>query len=578
MCGRLLFSSLFPHGTDRILLAVCAGSAFFCPPAADVARGQVLINEIYYDHPGTDEGFEFVELMNVSESPASLREYSIEFHNGAGEGWTPVWSGGAGDSIAASGLFLIGEPRVDPHPDSIVQLNLQNGPDAVRLLKGGVQVDVLGYGPLDDPLYYEAGCAPDVPAGSSLGRIPDGRDTDDNLADFKQLKPSPGRLNLPLRDLSIHSDPGFERVVEPGEVSAISFIVRNDGIRNVEANEFALEVRDSSALSVELIAGIGGAAIAPGESWRFECPAALQYGYHWITASIRHPGDERPWNDSLTTVVRAGNPGVVISEVMSYPGDDCPQYIELYNCAGEPADPAGWRIRDCSHEPQAIADSARVLPSHAYAVVTHDAEGLAAAFVRLDPERVIEIEGTWPSLNHTGTASFADSIVITDRFGLAVDRAAYPPQESRTKGTSIERADLYPGERMHTWILSSSPEGGTPGGENSVFMERPPSGPGMTLSPNPFELGTEALLIEIPFLPRVERVVVAVYDIHGSVVREAGTACGLPAVFVWDGKRADGTDVDSGIYVVACEEFFAGNERRVERAVVGCGKSGSKKR
>jgi hypothetical protein len=578
MCGRSLLSSISLCRIVCFLLAVCSGGVLFSLVAAERARGQVVINEIYYDHPGSDAGFEFIELMNVGAGPAPLKEYSIEFHNGAGEGWTAIWSGAADDSIAAAGLFLIGGSSVIPAPDSQAQLNLQNGPDAIRLLRSGAQADLVGYGSLDDPFFYEAQCAPDVPAGMSLGRMPDGRDTDDNLMDFQELVPSPARRNLPRTDLSIHADPGSERVIESEGGAPISLYVRNNGVAGVGEDEFVVEVRDSSALSVELLARIAGPAVAPGESRRIRCDAFLRRGHHWITALLQHPDDERAWNDTLTMVVRAGYPGVVISEAMSYPREGCPQYIELYNSAGEPVDLAGWRIRDGSHEPQTIVSAAHVLASHAYAVVTSDGAGLAAAFSSLDPERVIDIEGSWPYLNHTGSGSPADSIVIADRYGLPVDRTAYPGQDSGTRGTSFERADLYPGARTHTWVLCAAPEGGTPGVENRIFIAAPLSGGGIAVTPNPFELGRESLLIEIPRIPQVERVIVSIYDIHGLAVHEAGVASTLPAVFVWDGKRTDGSDVGSGIYVVACEEFLAGNKRRVERVVVGCGKSGSKRK
>ena len=57
-----------------------------------LAVSQILLNEVYYDHPGSDTGHEFIELMNVSMVPVLLTGYEIEFHDGASGTWKRIWS------------------------------------------------------------------------------------------------------------------------------------------------------------------------------------------------------------------------------------------------------------------------------------------------------------------------------------------------------------------------------------------------------------------------------------------------------------------------------------------------------
>jgi len=43
-----------------------------------IAAPPVVINEVFYDAAGSDGGFEFVELLNRSDSPLSLAGYRLE--------------------------------------------------------------------------------------------------------------------------------------------------------------------------------------------------------------------------------------------------------------------------------------------------------------------------------------------------------------------------------------------------------------------------------------------------------------------------------------------------------------------
>ena len=149
------------------VLACCAISAR--------CRARVLINELYYDHPGTDTGHEFIELINSSIAPADISGAAIEFHNGTGTTWTLVCKFPAASTIAPDGLFVVGGNLVLPLPHAVITYSLQNGPDAIRLVDAeGHVLDTVGYGALDDPAYVETMGAAKVPAGKSIARALDG--------------------------------------------------------------------------------------------------------------------------------------------------------------------------------------------------------------------------------------------------------------------------------------------------------------------------------------------------------------------------------------------------------------------
>lgn len=168
--------------TTFIALALCA------PPL------HPLIAEVCYDAIGDDTGYEFVELFNPSPLPFPLAGARLEAGDGAGaDRWTVRWTGASTDTIGAGARFVIGGIHVRPPANSLVQLDLQNGPDAVRMTWPDGTSEVVGYGALVWPEYLCGAPAPDVPSGLSLARTPDDADHGSNAADFVAATPLPGR-------------------------------------------------------------------------------------------------------------------------------------------------------------------------------------------------------------------------------------------------------------------------------------------------------------------------------------------------------------------------------------------------
>ncbi|MBZ0266676.1 hypothetical protein K8I85_00835, partial [bacterium] len=203
--------------------------------------GPVVLNEVHYDPAGADGGREYVELaagvvgddeggIRREEGDGSLAGWRLETGNGAapdGE-WKVAWIGAPGDRLE-DGLFAVGEGGVVPPPDAVVELDLQNGPDACRLVSPDGVVDVCGWGsPLPEGL-YEGAPATDVASGRSLSRQPDGRDTGNNAADFADAAPSPGAFNAPERWLVVERVEWPPADAPPGAQWRFRWSVRNRG-------------------------------------------------------------------------------------------------------------------------------------------------------------------------------------------------------------------------------------------------------------------------------------------------------------------------------------------------------------
>jgi hypothetical protein len=538
---------------------------------------QIRINEIYYDHPGRDDGHEFIELVNLGSVPGSLSGYALEFHDGNTEGWRVLWAGAQTDSIAPGGLFVVGGEFVTPPPDRTIGLVMQNGPDAVRLFVNDSDVDRVGYGELIGSQYYEGESAPDVSAGLSLGRYPDGYDTDNNAVDFRPLTPSPGRFNRPHRDvaLSLASGTGSVVVIDEGISDELRVKVLNRGLEQVIERSVAIDIVDSFGVFVEqLDSTVNPRMIAVDDSIEVVFALTLEPGYHHLTVIATYEDDDRPGNNTLALLRRVGHQPLLVSEVMSFPAVGCPQYVELFNASVRAYEFSGHWLRDGAHQPVVITSAITLIPPRGHIVVTDDESSLRVCFPSLDEDLVVETEGSWPLLNHSGSGVEADSIVVLDRFRLPVERVAYPPQAADSRGRSLERVDLYPGERPHVWILSSATGGGSPGRENRRGIFDAPRAKSISVVPNPFDAtGGGEVLVTVPAKSEPTRALVQLFDVRGRRVCEIGSSTALPYVFVWGGRDEHGRLITSGIYIVACEFYgLETGSRVVERVVLGCGR------
>lgn len=165
------------------------------PPAggaalsAQVAAGEPMLNEVYYDSVSTDTGT-FIELKGPAGK--SLSGYTLAAFDTAGTQYRTVTLSG---SIPASGYFVVAQDTTVPNRTLVSSgTDLNNGSASLRLLKSGAVIDALAYGTPTSGR-GEGSRAPTTGAGSALARVPDGQDTNVNSADFRVQAATPGASN-----------------------------------------------------------------------------------------------------------------------------------------------------------------------------------------------------------------------------------------------------------------------------------------------------------------------------------------------------------------------------------------------
>ncbi|PTA66860.1 Gldg family protein [Deinococcus arcticus] len=173
-----------------LLLPACGRTAQGSAPlAALAAAGEPVLNELYYDAPGTDAGT-FIELKGPAGK--SLSGYTLAAYDTAGTQYRTVTLSG---TIPASGYYVVAQDTTVASRTLVSSgADLNNGSGSLHLLKSGALVDAVAYG---SPTTGrgEGTPAPTTGAGSALARVPDGQDTGANSADFKVQGATPGAAN-----------------------------------------------------------------------------------------------------------------------------------------------------------------------------------------------------------------------------------------------------------------------------------------------------------------------------------------------------------------------------------------------
>lgn len=206
--------SRFPDGVDTQNAAADFGVTDPTPGAANLGGGVVptnctlaadavgvVINELIPDPPGADAGQEWVELHRPSGAPVDLSGWVVAAGTSAfsTRGTIP-----AGTTLQPGQFLVVGQdfiPGVAVVAPGFSLGNAASNADGVQLRDcAGTPVDTVIYGVdntdgwLDD-FGNPASPAPKPGANQTIGRIPDGVDTQDASRDFQVRQPTPGLSN-----------------------------------------------------------------------------------------------------------------------------------------------------------------------------------------------------------------------------------------------------------------------------------------------------------------------------------------------------------------------------------------------
>lgn len=528
--------------------------------AARPAPARLLINEVLYDPAGTDDGREFVELYNPDDEPAPLGGIELWFINGADPRPRTAWRMEGSSSLAPRAFFVVGGREVEA--DVTIDLGLQNGPDGLWLVRAGETLDAVAWGDLD---LGEGQPAPDV-GGTSLGRVPDGADSDDNQEDFEPLeKPSPGRVNAVESRLL----PTTHRVAPEWRPDAGSSRVT---VELVATGSLAMQegpllwVLDGEVVAEDWLRS------ARGDTVQAEIEVDLGLGPHDLLAVT--PSLEP---DTLRVPLQVGLAQVVLNEVMARPSPGEPEWIELRAIGPGAVDLAHWALSDASRIPRPLAETTVLRPGQ-LAVASQDPAGLRQQYAVAPEVLCTALEGGWATLNNPSTSSVepADEVLLYDDRGAVVDLLAYDASLSPETGTAMERGLPVPGAPP-LWFVS--PGRPSPGGEN-VTAGAPLPAVGLEIGPNPFTPDGDGVDDVLHVVLRDAQALglaeAEIRHLAGERVTSLGIrpASGTLRQWIWDGRDAAGRAVPVGAYlvVVRAADSEGPREKASWRSLVALGR------
>ena len=187
------------YGADGSVAITCAAAPPPPPPPPPVAPA-LRVNEVSTGVEGAATN-EFVELVNASQTTVDAGGFRVVYRSAAGTTDTVLATIPAGTTIGAGARYLLGGSgyagAIPAAQSFAAALAASGGAVGIRG-SDGTLVDSVGYGSATNALVEKApAAAPPATAapGSSTARIPDGRDTDDNSADFTVTTANPGAAN-----------------------------------------------------------------------------------------------------------------------------------------------------------------------------------------------------------------------------------------------------------------------------------------------------------------------------------------------------------------------------------------------
>ena len=560
--NKLIITFSIPVIPFFFLLAVSPGSA----------GAGIVINEIYYDHPGLDSGTEYVEIFNNTSCSINLLGIRIEFADGRTGNCRLFYEFGPGDYIEPDGRLLIGGDSSGTFSPLCV---LENGPDAVVLRDSDKMLDLVGYGELQFPGLFESVPAPDVEAGLSLSRKPDGEDTDNNMRDFVPAVPSPGQVNFYRRDIGISVLSERHLPCRGGSLD-LSLMIYNNGLEPFTGSIEMVLVEGDYCNHVQL------ESLEPGGSMPVQVDVALAPSLNSLelTALIRGDTGDYAVNDTTVLSVLTSPGSIVINEIMYRPGPGSCEWIELFNGGRRRVNIRDWSISDANKREAAITeqdtwvdpDSYLILAQYPEKLIESMESGIPAAKRNITSHnsytfdsaggpalRIMGVEGGWPVLNDYPGHSSREVVTLLDESSRVAEQVKYIDLLEGERGRSIERyspriCSSAPGG---LWHRSASPDGSTPGAVNSVSGSITGS---LSVSPNPFIINRDNQVEISGRLSGAEGFLVRIYSLAGMEVATVfGEKRGAEHYSsFWNGCDSMGDPVGTGLYICVAEYMSAG--------------------
>ncbi|MCF7804559.1 MAG: lamin tail domain-containing protein [Candidatus Marinimicrobia bacterium] len=520
--------------------------------------------------PVPGEGWsEFVEIYNPGPDAIELSGWKLADNSAKAEikGNYNLWSKEYAILTPDSSVFR--EFRL---PDSSVYIvldrwrSLNNGADEIRVIDpAGVTVDSLHYTPEWN-----------IAAGKSLER----------RRYFTGFSPgaSSNAGNWDVSTSASGGTPGFVssvaisdsyqiRVERMDSVQSVpplnglnpEYLVVNTGLKTINTIDFQIGIdeNDDLVLNPEEIQGDTSlASLAPGDTvtaWSSLIVPNLS-GQRRLIGLFTFNGDTVRHISNLW--IPYPRQSVILNEFLPDPSEIYPaEFVEVVNTGDDTISLGNWRL--LVNERSAELDSGLSVLPEQYVVISEDSLSMDSG--------VLMAPADWANLSNDG-----GTIQLFDQYGNLMDSLAYDNRWDLQAGRSQERVHLENGEHsVSNWRTSVSPDGATPGVENSIYYHPDSLATGWTFTPPTFSPDGDGFddLLQVTYRGELslDYVTIRIFDTVGRNIRTLvrDTPAPVRQTWLWDGRDYDDRIAPIGIYIVHIEyKLSDGNVREKIETVV----------
>ncbi len=494
-----------------------------------ISNCEVIINEVFYDAIGCDDGKEWIELYNNSSEDVNL------------QGWI-LQAGGINFSdiyifpsilIRAGSFFLISESPL-PLTNIQTELGFENGgsaTDGIRIINPVIHhsdtilYDVPNSNNLSGDNINQAPC-PGVNPGYSLARSVDGLDTDSAEDWIPCINSSPGTTNNPQKIVTLHN---CQAIVNGANID-ISTVILNLSTSQVDKSELSIKIVFNNELKyLEDLPCLTGL-----DSVRYDIAIRNEYYESGILeVEIINNSNIQIVDNLWKTWINYEIPALALSEVMYYPLSYQTEWIEL-KLLSDIAESELTILDASGNESTSVITGV----SGDYIVIAEDKNNLLNTFGRCDSLKTFQANG-WGRLNNTG-----DMVMIKYNDSL-LDSLMYE-NNSTIQGCSLEYCEI-----TDTWHRSNAEVGATPTEINSSSqISNPNSVSGLKIVNNLISIKRDKVFVVNFNLQKVvNSLELQLFDIRGKELNTINACFSgqYAGEYTWNGYL-QGKYLPSGLY------------------------------
>jgi len=280
-------------------------------------------------------------------------------------------------------------------------------------------------------------------------------------------------------------------------------------------------------------------------------------------------------SNSVLSLTKYSQNSIVLNEIM-YEASMTSEYLEFLNASPDTVNLAGFRVLVDNKKEHLLTDSNLVLIPGDLFLLAADSS-ILSVFNELYSNRHIKIidESSLGLLNN------GSQIGLYDFKGTTIDSLIFSPSWHNknfigTSDKSLERINPNLNSNNPTnWSTSVNTKGGTPGTQNSIFVNNSNRSSTLTINPNPFSPDNDGhedfTVINYQLNSSSSQVTIKVFDSKGRLVRILSNnfSSGATGSFIFDGKDEEGNPLRIGIYPILLEAEDENHQRsEIIKAVV----------